>query len=159
MNIFDYLACDHRKVAGLIDALLALNIQSVQQRMFEDIKAELLLHAEAEERTFYRAVTEAVKARDASWDVGHSVHDHDQIRTLLDNLTHEGLTSPKWMLLFGELKYAVEHHVEEEETRVFRLARAVLTPERAGILATEMDTLKTQLMDERHLSVDHVSNA
>lgn len=126
--------------------------------MFEDIKAELLLHAEAEERTFYRAIAEAAAATDEGWDLNHSVHDHADIQRLLHHLSEEGLTSPKWMLLFGELKHAVEHHVQEEETRIFRLAKAVLPQERVDALAGEMDALKSTLMKERHLSINHVAS-
>ena len=161
MDIYDYLRRDHRQVADLIDQVLTINIQSVQQRIFEDIKAELSLHAEAEERTFYAALVEAVAGAGTGqdWQIGHSVHDHDEIRVFLDQLTKEGLQSPKWMLIFGELKHAVEHHVDEEEGHVFELARKLIPYARAEQLAEDMDALKTKLKVERGIRTDHVADA
>ena len=159
MDIYDYLVNDHRKVAALMDELLAINIQSVQQRMFEDIKAELILHAEAEEKTFYVALSQATTNADTEGPVDHSVHDHDDIRRFLDQLTHEGLTSPKWMLIFGELKYAVEHHVEEEEGPVFQKARALIPQAQAEQLASGMDRLKAELKARLGIRTDHIADA
>ncbi len=159
MDIFDYLIRDHRKVAGLMDELLDINLQWVQQRIFEDIKAELILHAEAEEKIFYAALSAAALDAELDWQLDHSAHDHDDIRRFLDQLTAEGLTSPKWMMIFGELKYAVEHHVEEEEGRIFPLARPLITPPQAFRLGVEMDRVKQELRVERNIHTDHVANA
>lgn len=158
VDIYDYLSQDHRKVADLIEQAMAINILSVQHRLFEDIKAELTLHAEAEERTFYTALKEAMAAN-PDWQLSHSVHDHDEIRTFLAQLTSEGITSPKWMLFFGELKHAVEHHVEEEEGRLFELGRRFIPQARAEQLAKEMDALKARLMAERGIRIDHINDA
>ena len=161
MDIYDYLKRDHRHVAELIEQIQTINIQSVQQRTFEDLKAELTLHAEAEERTFYAALVQAITGASAGpeWQIGHSVHDHDEIRVFLEQLTDEGLQSPKWMMIFGELKHAVEHHVAEEETRVFELARRLLPQGRAEQLADDMAALKAKLIAERGIVTDHVASA
>lgn len=146
MDIYTYLIADHRKVAGLIDDLLAINLQHVQQTLFEQIKAELSAHATAEEQTFYKAISDASHDVHVEKDVDHAEHEHDDIRNLLDRLSEEAMASPKWMLLFGELKHAVEHHVEEEETEVFSEAKRVLSAEKAEQLAVEMAALKEQLL-------------
>ena len=148
MDIYAYIMADHRKVASLIDELLGINLQAVQQRLFEDIKAELTLHAQAEERTFYRAIVEAARATSTERDIRHAVHDHNEIRQLVQRLTDEAITSPKWMVTFGELKHAIEHHVQEEESDVFAEARTLLAPVTAVALAEEMDRLKQTLKAE-----------
>lgn len=154
MDIYTYLVRDHRKVARLMDELLNINIQSVQQRMFEDIKAELILHAEAEAATFYAALA---RQSPDGLRLDLSQRDHAQIETLLQQLTQEGLTSPKWMLMFGELKYAVEHHVAEEEDQVFTEARRLLSPPEAAQLALDMETVKAELRIKKGLSTEHVA--
>ncbi|MEI9904541.1 MAG: hemerythrin domain-containing protein [Asticcacaulis sp.] len=58
MDIYAYIKSDHRKVARLIDDLMAINLPYVRQQIFNQIRTELSLHAEAEEATFYTAIVE-----------------------------------------------------------------------------------------------------
>ena len=146
MDIYECLVADHRKVAALIDDLLAINLQHVQQTIFTKIKIELTAHAAAEEATFYKAISGEAHDVHIEKDVDHAVYEHDDIRKHLEQLSEEAATSPKWMLMFGELKHAIEHHVEQEETEVFSEARKVLGTDQAFTLANEFITRKQEIM-------------
>jgi hemerythrin-like domain-containing protein len=43
------------------------------------------------------------------------------------------------------LKESLEHHIEEEESRMFRIARAVLSQEALNDLGARMKALKAEL--------------
>ncbi len=156
MDIYSYLIADHRKVAKLMDDLLEINLQAVQQRLFEEIRTELILHAGAEEVVFYKALAEAA-ARDETMDrdLRHAWHEHSDIRALLDQLTQTSVASPRWMEIFGELKHAVESHVAEEETEVFAEARHLIDSDRADTMGDEMDDAK--VMIRAQLSIPEVA--
>ncbi len=145
MDIYSYIQRDHRKVAELMDDLLAINLSAVQLNIFDRIKTELELHAASEEQTFYAALEEASRKANVEDRVVHAKADHDEVRGLLIWLSTESIAGPLWMEKFGELKHAVEHHVKEEEGEIFGKARNLLTQAQANQLARDMDRVKRQL--------------
>lgn len=145
MDIYDYIRNDHRKVADLIDELLSVNLQAFQLKVFEKIRLELSLHAEAEEQTFYKALEAASRNASIEDRVAHAREDHDEMRDLMTFLMAEATTGPRWMEKFGELKHAIEHHMKEEETEIFAKARNLLSTEQADQLALDMEAFKQKI--------------
>lgn len=148
MDIYAYIKRDHLKVADLMQQLLDIRLAAFHRRLFDQIKGELLLHTEAEERTFYRAIETATREQATEEEMEHAVHDHGEIRALLQELTELSENNEMWMVKFGELKHAVEHHVEDEETNVWKKARMVLTNDQERTLARDMDREKQKILDE-----------
>jgi len=152
MDIYAYIKRDHLKVADLMQQLLDVRLAAFHRRLFEQIKSELILHTEAEERTFYRAVAAAQREQATEEEMAHAFHDHGEIRGLLDELTELSENNEMWMVKFGALKQAVEHHVEDEEANVWKKARMVLTPDQERTLARDMDREKQKLLNEIHVA-------
>jgi hypothetical protein len=50
-----------------------------------------------------------------------------------------------WGAKFKVLKESLEHHIEEEESRMFRAARAVLSRDELRALGTRMKALKAEM--------------
>jgi len=148
MDIYAYIKRDHLKVADLMQQLLDIRLAAFHRRLFDQIKAELLLHTEAEERTFYRAIDAAAREQATEEEMAHAVHDHGEIRDLLRELSELSENDEMWMVKFGELKHAVEHHVQDEESQVWKKARMVLTSDQERTLARDMDREKQKLLNE-----------
>ncbi len=148
MDIYTYIRSDHRKVARLIDNILAINLSYVRQQIFNDLKTELTLHAEAEEATFYTAIVEMTQSHQLSLQMDHAEHEHNEIRDLLQILANTPVSSEFWMEKFGELKAAVEHHVREEEDEVFPQAQVLISPADSKKLARDMARLKADMREE-----------
>jgi hypothetical protein len=148
MDIYAYLKADHRRVAKLMNDLLDIRLPAIRQTLFEQIRAELSVHAIAEERTFYKALINAAHEAGVTDKMRHSEEEHDEIRELLEVLTDTPVSSDFWLEKFGELKHAVEHHVHDEEGDVFRVAQSLLSRETARRLANDMDALKTVMLLE-----------
>lgn len=51
----------------------------------------------------------------------------------------------QWAAKFKVLKENIEHHIQQEESEMFRTARAVLSQEELHELGTRMKTLKSAL--------------
>jgi hemerythrin superfamily protein len=148
MDIYAYIKRDHLKVADLMQQLLDIRLAAFHRRLFDQIKTELLLHTEAEERTFYKAIDAASREQATEEEMAHAVHDHGEIRDLLSELTDMSENNEMWMVRFGELKHAVEHHVMDEESNVWKKARMVLTADQERTLARDMDREKQRLLTE-----------
>ncbi|MGZ3298229.1 MAG: hemerythrin domain-containing protein [Asticcacaulis sp.] len=153
MDIYTYIKRDHMRVTELMQQLLDIRLAAFHRRLFDQIKSELLLHTEAEERTFYKAIEaasrhQALPDETLSDPMVHAHNEHEDIRRLLDELTEMSENNEMWMVKFGELKHAVTHHVEEEETEVWKKARLLLMPAQEQMLARDMDREKQKLRAE-----------
>lgn len=144
MDIYNYLKKDHRKVADLMEQVLASQDPAERQTLFGQIKTELTLHAETEEATFYKAIEDATKAKPVEEKMEHAHHEHDEIREYLQKLSDTPVAEEAWIETFGEFKHSVTHHVEEEEEDIFAKAKKYLSAEEATQLAKDMDALKKQ---------------
>ncbi|MFT4077558.1 MAG: hypothetical protein QM647_18675 [Asticcacaulis sp.] len=63
MDIYKYLKKDHDKVADLMEQVIVTKDLSERQTLFETIKMELSLHADTEEKTFYKAIDDATRSK------------------------------------------------------------------------------------------------
>ena len=141
MDIFTYIKKDHEAVSALFKKAIAAKGQQRQQ-YFETIAAELLLHAKSEEKTFYAAIKEQAKDEELQDKMPHAKEEHEEIVEWINNVSKEKTDSDQWLIAFGELKHAVEHHVKEEEEEIFPKAKKVIDKAQAVELAKKMDELK-----------------
>jgi hypothetical protein len=147
MDIYAYLKKDHRLVKGLMEKTMASSNASEREELFDEIREELEIHSETEEKTFYKAIKEK-GTKHLQEKEGHAEEEHDEIRNLLRDLGKISVDSDEWLILFGELKHAVEHHVHEEEGEIFQEAKKALSDKRARELAEEMEELKMRKKGE-----------
>ncbi len=141
MDIYSYLKKDHKKVAKLMDDLLATDSQKERMVIFDQIKHELLLHAKTEQDTFYKALEDKKPTKER---IEEGEEEHQEIEKYLKKLSNLKFNSEEWIEQFGEFKHSVTHHVHEEEDLIFKKAKKVLSDKKAEELAVEMDELKSQ---------------
>jgi hemerythrin superfamily protein len=139
MDIYNYLKKDHRRIADLMAQVLAARNPDRREDIFDEIKHQLTLHSETEEETFYAALEDEDETEE---NVEMAEEDHDEIKQLMMKLSAMSANSEKWLEVFGEFKHAVEHHVKDEEERIFEKARMILDEEEEEQLAEDMDRLK-----------------
>lgn len=138
-DIYSYLKKDHKKVAALMESLLASDKKSERKKIFEEICHELLLHAKTEQATFYKALENPKATHER---IEEAEHEHKEIEKYIKKLSSIEFNSEEWIEQFGEFKHSVSHHVEEEEGMIFEKAKKILSEKRAHELASEMDQLK-----------------
>lgn len=143
MDIYTYLKKDHDKVDKLMKAITEAKTPEDRKELFDTMSAELLLHASTEEQTFYQALEER-GGKQLQEKAGHAEEEHDEIESLIQQLRKSSPVESAWLITFGTLKHAVEHHVEEEEGEIFEKAKKILSDPQAEKLAEEMDLLKKQ---------------
>jgi hemerythrin superfamily protein len=145
MDIYSYLRKDHRKISDLMEQVVNARGLDRREELFDEIAQELLLHAETEQATFYAALESEEETEEKIED---AEQDHAEVTEYIERLSRVSVESEKWLEIFGELKHAVEHHVRDEETRIFEKAMQVLDDDEAEQLADEMDRLKEQAMED-----------
>ncbi|MGM0561406.1 MAG: hemerythrin domain-containing protein [Pseudomonadota bacterium] len=141
MDIFEAIEQDHQEIRRLIHRLRGLeeDDRSNQDKVFEELKALLLRHHEAEERTFFYALLDDKTARHEGM---HALQEHGEHKKVLEQLDEMRPGSDNWWERFAELEHDILHHLEEEEEDIFPLARKVFSKQEAEELGTSIGQVK-----------------
>lgn len=127
-GILNTLAKEHGEVSALMMRVEATRDSddgvNTRQQLFEKIAVELLSHANAEEREFYSVLERHPETQSKA---RHSNTEHREIERLVNDIDSIPYSSSEWMSRFSELKNTVQHHVEEEESELFDLAKDVIS--------------------------------
>jgi iron-sulfur cluster repair protein YtfE (RIC family) len=141
MDAFTLLKNDHQKVAGLLEKLEGTTERALKTReeLFTQLKSELDVHTEIEEKIFYPVLEKADETRDITLE---AFEEHRLVKQLLGELAAEAKDDEQWTAKFTVLKENIEHHVEEEEGEMFKKARKVLSKAEIEELGTRLEKAK-----------------
>ena len=141
MDAFTLLKNDHKKVAALFEQIEPTTERAVKTReeAFGKLKEELDVHAHIEEKILYPVLKKEAETRDITFE---GIEEHHVVKMLLAELAGMAVDSEEWTAKVKVLQENVEHHVEEEETTMFKLGREVLTKEEIEDLGTRLEAEK-----------------
>jgi len=123
-DIYTAIKSDHDRHRDLLETISDTSGASDERKaawdeFYHDVKA----HAAAEEDTFYSKLISKTWGQDAA---RHSVHEHQQLDDLMEELNEMDMSSSGWLTKFKTLRHDYEHHVDEEEDEVFSRAKEVI---------------------------------
>ena len=143
MKIYDYIHKDHKKVSALFKKISAAKTAKMKNELYQKIFSELTLHLVSEENTFYLTLE---KYSQSEPKVEHGEEEHTEIKQAMNKLKKLSATSIDWLVQFGVLKQLVEHHVNDEETRIWAAAKQVLSSQQENQLTIEMEQYKQKML-------------
>jgi hypothetical protein len=141
---FVLLETDHRRFEKLLKNGEETTERAVRRRtqLLETLIGELNVHELIEEKVLYPALKSHPQARDIVLEGYQEHHVADVIVKELHALATDDET---WGAKFKVLKESLEHHIGEEEKKMFRTARAILSRDELNDLGSRMKALKTEL--------------
>lgn len=158
MDIYENLKKDHVEVKNLLTELISLGENDeYRYTIIEKISSELIPHARAEEAVFYNSI----RASDADTGVVmHSFKEHMEAESLLRLLQTRNKLDFDWKETAQKLKDSLEHHIQEEESKVFTQAKKLFSAEEASQISTAFDKMKAEYRSQGALknSMDMVIN-
>lgn len=145
MDVYNLLEKDHEKVSKLFEQLMETGETAVKTRekLFGQLKQELVAHTEAEEHVFYPALKDADPTHDLTLE---AIEEHHVVDQLLEELESMPKDQEEWIAKLTVLKENVEHHVEEEESELFPKARKVLSDKQAKEMGTKVEQEKQKYL-------------
>jgi hemerythrin-like domain-containing protein len=133
MDLYQLIRHDHQKVKRLFERLAdAAAGTPSQARLFGELKHELELHSEVEERHFYAALTRHEEAKDL---LEGALEEHGAVGSALEQLDQGDKENAGWTEQLADLQQDVEQHIEEEETELFPLAQKLLDTQELDAIA------------------------
>lgn len=123
MTIFEAIRHDHDIQRDLLDKLVKTSGDTKNRdSIFKELKQQLQIHAEAEERHFYKPLISNDMMQEHA---RHGIAEHHEIDELIEKLENTEYDSSAWLKTAKDLKDKVEHHLEDEEHTFFQLAGKV----------------------------------
>ena len=147
MDAITMLETDHDKVKKLLTELESTTERGVQTRaeLFATIKGELTIHEVIEEEIFYPALKSHPKAKDI---VLEGYQEHHVVDLLMGELESLDVSDETWGAKAIVMKENIEHHIEEEEGEMFKIARRVFDAEELDDLGKRMAARKESAQRE-----------
>jgi iron-sulfur cluster repair protein YtfE (RIC family) len=119
-DILDTLKKEHDEVAELLKQLVASDRAAERKAILQQIRSALVPHLRAEEKVVYNGIY-AVKDKDAKQDSAEGYMEHQLAEKMLVTLEHiDNAMSPEFAAGSKVLKEMITHHVEEEESNVWK---------------------------------------
>ena len=109
------------------------------------IARELTAHATLEEKLFYPQLRDRAEEADERVDVFEAYTEHDVVKHLLSLLQSRRKRDELFKAELQVLGESVRHHVEEEESTIFALARDLLEPDELEEIGEKWQRAKARL--------------
>lgn len=125
---FQMLREDHKKVKGILGSIEETKESAPKKRekLFQKLMEELVPHMKAEETTFYRPLLTKKEARE---DALEGVEEHHVSDMVFKELEKMPKGEDQWGAKMSVFKELVEHHIQEEESKIFKIAKTALDPD------------------------------
>src|SRR4051812_18626676 len=119
MNALTLLTEEHQQVKKLLEEGEATTERGVKTRteLYARLKEMLTTHERMEEEVLYPALK---KHREAREDALEGYQEHHVVDLIFEELDATPVDDEKWGAKFTVAKENIEHHIEEEESEMFR---------------------------------------
>ncbi|MGB9978231.1 hemerythrin domain-containing protein [Methanobacterium sp.] len=136
-KLYEMLEHDHEEVKEMFKEA----IDNEDPSKFNEIKKELEVHMKGEEDFYYP------KAKKADEDlVEHGIEEHEEAKSLIKELDKLGKNDGQFMPKLKELRDSVEHHVDEEEHKLFPKSKDTLSDNEEKEIAEKIEEEKSKMM-------------
>lgn len=146
-NAIELLKDDHKKVKGLLKELTETTTRAAKRRpeLLAEIEYELKIHTKIEEEIFYPAFKAAGGSEHKKVNY-EALEEHRAVDDLvLPDLLKTDPGSEKFSGRAKVLKELVEHHADEEEKEMFKMAKKAFSSEELRDLGERMAEMKEKL--------------
>lgn len=148
-DVLAELAVDHREIEALFAALEGGTLDAAErQEAVEQVVAELVRHAVAEEAWLYPAIRERLDDGNAIAD--RETSEHHEVEQLLYALEGHDPHAPAFRPVLDQLMTTVRGHVAEEERQLFPALRAAYSPQELHDLGDKVRTAKRAAPTRAH---------
>jgi hemerythrin superfamily protein len=147
MSIYSFIKDDHDRMKDMMARIEAMGDEESDERtaLFEELKAVVIAHADAEEQVFYRPLKKYRKVED---DIEHGEEEHDEAKELLEELSDPSLVGAAWAQKFKRFQHELQHHNDEEERDIFPKAHELLSREEAARMEASMRARKRSIKQD-----------
>jgi hemerythrin superfamily protein len=144
-DIYHLLKKDHREVEQLFQQIMHNRGGAGHSResLFSKVVQELTPHLEAEEKSFYSVLERHPETKDL---MPEAYQEHKEAQQVMKQI--QGMSSAMgdgWISKVQELQKAIDHHVKDEEGKIFTASKKALDEKQAQEIGTRFQQEKEQI--------------
>ena len=149
MKVTNILRKDHRLVSGMMMTLeMSPRVNGMLRKsLFNQIRHQLTVHAQAEEDVFYPAVRNLAFGQSDRL-LNDAYREHEKVRRLLNDISNLDPLSNQFDKKIQDLKRTIHQHVEEEEGKIFPMLERQWTVEQLRRVGQRLHARKCDLNKE-----------
>ena len=143
LNIFDMLKKDHYKVKQILEQMCKTQPEDAKKRkeLLGQLKEELEMHEKIEERFFYPALQNKERTRQLTLE---AYEEHHTVDDLLEKLMQLAPNDERWLAKLTVIKENLNHHIQEEEDRLFLKAEEEIDEQQLDAIAHSAQAMKIE---------------
>jgi hemerythrin-like domain-containing protein len=144
-RIFDLLREEHRMAMEMLEQICESGLDEEERNeQFAEFRAMLMSHSLAEARAFYAPLKQSADEPDKvlEADVEHLV-----VERLLEDLSGNLLEDAQWLARAKVLRELIRHHVQEEESALFRMAQQAFDQDELEEMAEDFESERGRLVE------------
>ena len=141
MDGLELLKKDHRKVEELFSQFEQSEDEQQKEQLFEQIRHELEAHTYIEEAVLYPALQQHEELSDL---VREAIEEHRQVKNLLRESERLTEGSERLNAKVKVMSEDVEHHVQEEEEKMFPPVRRLYSQAQLDELGQQLTAAKQE---------------
>ena len=149
-DAIDLLVQDHDKVENMFTRIEQGVTKENAQELFTKIYHELTLHSIVEEQIFYPAIAKNPSFKDLLKD---AFSEHAEVKQQLGDISYLEPASAEWTKMMGKVWKELQHHINDEEEKLFPKVREALSEKELKVLAGELEEGKHSKLDSDLLSM------
>ncbi len=138
-SIYTILKQEHREVKKGLNNILKKKIEN-----FEKISKQLMMHMEGEEELIYPAMIDFPTLKEM---IIEAKEEHKHARMINEDLLKMAMEEEEFMPKLKVMKEMVEHHIEEDEDKIFTKAKKVISKEMEKDMAQSYEDFKEMYED------------
>jgi hypothetical protein len=141
VNALELMKTDHDRLKELLEEALDTDEPAERSELLHQMRSELMAHEQMEEDVFYPALRQNAEAREI---VLEGYEEHHVIDLILDELLEVPEESEQWKAKLKVLQENIEHHIEEEEGKMFKKAKQTFDKDALEELGAKMEAAKEE---------------
>ncbi len=150
VDILSIIKNEHREVAAMLDKALHLEPDDAElKNLASDIESALGMHLAIEERLFYKRLRDRAEKDEQRVDVFEGYTEHELAKHLIGLLKSTRKRDEVFKAELQVLCETVKHHVKEEESTIFSLARRYIPKDELEALGDEWQAAKNRMARSR----------
>lgn len=144
VELFDMLETDHDEIKNILDDLSETSDQAEKTREsgFMKLKAELIPHMRGEEQALYPVLQSNEETREMALE---AIEEHRAAEKVLNELDGMPVNAEAWLAKITVLQEMLEHHIDEEESKIFPKAEKEFDNSRFDQILTEIQEIKQDM--------------
>lgn len=131
MDALNFLKKQHREVEALFRKAMQASEPTERLNLFKQIDRDLRIHSAIEEEIFYPELKRRVEKNEERLEIAEAYEEHGLVKITIEGLEKLDAGTEQYEAKIVVLNDLVQHHVDEEESTMFKMAHHVFEkPER-----------------------------